>query len=95
MTCENSLILIMDGNFVRVGDKVLSPHMAYEQFAARFTDSFDDVQIVARSFPGTQAIGDSVTGERTSFIDLGANRGKTTMSAGACGRPRSVKSDRA
>jgi glycosyltransferase involved in cell wall biosynthesis len=75
MTCENSLILIMDGNFVRVGDKVLSPHMAYEQFAARFTDSFDDVQIVARSFPGTQAIGDSVTGERTSFIDLGANRG--------------------
>ncbi|WP_375507628.1 glycosyltransferase family 4 protein [uncultured Caballeronia sp.] len=75
MNCARSITLIMDGNFRRVGEDILSPHMSYARFGARFTDSFDQVVIVARSFPAMEAIGERVTGEHVSFVDLGANRG--------------------
>ena len=65
----------MDGNFSRVGTEIYSPHMGYEKFAVRFTQSFDEVRIAARSFPVFTGIGSRVTGERTAFVDLGANRG--------------------
>jgi hypothetical protein len=75
MNCARSITLIMDGNFRRVGKDILSPHMSYARFGARFAESFDDVVIVARSFPAPEAIGEHVTGEHVSFVDLGANRG--------------------
>jgi glycosyltransferase involved in cell wall biosynthesis len=75
MNCARSITLIMDGNFRRIGKEILSPHMSYVRFGARFAEIFDDVVIVARSFPASEAIGESVTGERVSFVDLGANRG--------------------
>jgi glycosyltransferase involved in cell wall biosynthesis len=56
--------------------------MGFEKFAARFTQSFDEVRIAARSFPVASAIGTRVTGERTSFLDLGANRGVAALLAG-------------
>ena len=75
MNCERSITLIMDGNFRRVGSGFVSPHMGYARFGARFAECFDDVVIVARSFPAAEAVGESVVGERVSFVDLGANRG--------------------
>jgi len=65
----------MDGNFRRVGSEIVSPHMSYARFGARFADCFDHVIIVARSFQAAAAIGESVVGDRVSFVDLGANRG--------------------
>jgi len=75
MSCKRSITLIMDGNFRRVGGAIVSPHMAYARFGARFAECFDNVVIVARSFPAAEAIGESVGGDRVSFVDLGANRG--------------------
>ncbi len=75
MNCARSITLIMDGNFRRVGNTAVSPHMSYARFGARFAESFDDVVIVARAFPTTEAVGESVVGEHVSFVDLGANRG--------------------
>jgi hypothetical protein len=54
MNCERSITLIMDGNFRCAGNQVISPHMGYARFGARFAECFDDVVIVARSFPATQ-----------------------------------------
>jgi glycosyltransferase involved in cell wall biosynthesis len=75
MNCERSITLIMDGNFRRVAGEIVSPHMAYARFGARFAEDFDDVVVVARSFPATEAVGESVVGKHVSFVDLGANRG--------------------
>ncbi|WP_084515361.1 glycosyltransferase [Burkholderia sp. WSM2230] len=75
MKYSSSITLLMDGNFSRVGTEIYSPHMGYEQFAVRFTHSFDEVKIAARSFPTSKALGKRVTGAQTSFVDLGANRG--------------------
>jgi glycosyltransferase involved in cell wall biosynthesis len=75
MSCEHSITLIMDGNFRRVAHEIVSPHMGYPRFGARFAECFDNVVIVARSFPATEAVGESVVGDRVSFVDLGANRG--------------------
>jgi len=75
MNCKRSITLIMDGNFRRVGSEIVSPHMAYARFGARFAECFDNVVIVARSFPAAAAIGESVEGDGVSFVDLGANRG--------------------
>jgi glycosyltransferase involved in cell wall biosynthesis len=75
MSCKRSITLIMDGNFRRVGGAIVSPHMAYARFGARLAECFDNVVIVARSFPAAEAIGESVGGDRVSFVDLGANRG--------------------
>lgn len=79
MNCERSITLIMDGNFRRVAGQIISPHMGYARFGARFAQCFDDVVIVARSFPATEAVGESVVGERVSFVDLGANRGASGL----------------
>ncbi|SAL31153.1 group 1 glycosyl transferase [Caballeronia udeis] len=79
MNCESSITLIMDGNFRRVvsevGSEIVSPHMGHVRFGARFAECFDKVVIGARSFPATEAVGESVVGEGVSFVDLGANRG--------------------
>jgi glycosyltransferase involved in cell wall biosynthesis len=56
--------------------------MGYEKFAVRFTQNFDDVRIAARSFPSVAPVGTQVTGERTSFVDLGATRGVSALLAG-------------
>lgn len=75
MSYERSITLVMDGNFRRVAGEVVSPHMGYARFGARFAECFDDVVIVARSFPAAGAVGESVVGDHVSFVDLGANRG--------------------
>ncbi|GAB7524621.1 glycosyltransferase [Paraburkholderia sp. 2C] len=82
MKRDTSITLLMDGNFSRVGTEVYSPHMGFEKFAARFTQSFDEVRIAARSFPAARPVGTRVTGERTSFLDLGAHRGVAALLAG-------------
>ncbi|WP_244142677.1 glycosyltransferase [Paraburkholderia phenoliruptrix] len=82
MKYSSSITLLMDGNFSRVGAEIYSPHMGYEQFAVRFTQSFDEVRIAARSFPTSKALGKKVTGARTSFLDLGANRGVRALVLG-------------
>jgi glycosyltransferase involved in cell wall biosynthesis len=75
MNCERSLTLVMDGNFRRLTNGIVSPHMGYARFGARYAGCFEDVVIVARSFPATSAVGENVEGHRVSFEDLGANRG--------------------
>jgi hypothetical protein len=75
MSCERSITLVMDGNFRRVTEGIVSPHMGYARFGARFAECFDDVVIVARSFPATDAVGENVEGNHVSFVNLGANRG--------------------
>jgi hypothetical protein len=79
MNYERSITLIMDGNFRRTRSGISSPHMGYSRFGARFAECFDKVQIVARSFPADEAIGEPVTGERVSFTDLGSNRGALAL----------------
>lgn len=69
------ITMIMDGNFNRFEGEVYSPHMSYDKFAKRFSDEFDEVSIVARSFPKDTKIGQVVTGKKVSFIDLGDSRG--------------------
>jgi len=56
--------------------------MGYEQFAVRFTQSFDEVNIAARSFPTAKALGKRVTGAKAAFVDLGANRGAGALVLG-------------
>lgn len=82
MKCNASITLLMDGNFSRVGTEIYSPHMGYEQFAVRFTQSFDEVNIAARSFPSSKALGKRVTGAQATFVDLGANRGAGALVLG-------------
>jgi glycosyltransferase involved in cell wall biosynthesis len=69
----------MDGNFARNEGKILSPHMSYEQFGTRFTSYFEQVRLVARSFPSPKAVGGAVVGDRFSFVDLGDNRGASAL----------------
>jgi len=82
MKCNPSITLLMDGNFSRVGTEIYSPHMGYEQFAVRFTQSFNEVNIAARSFPTAKALGKRVTGAQVAFVDLGANRGAKALVLG-------------
>lgn len=69
------ITMVMDGNFNRFKGNIYSPHMSYVKFAQRFSEAFEEVFIVARSFPKNKEIGQIVTGERVSFIDLGDSRG--------------------
>ena len=71
----SKITMIMDGNFNRFEGEVYSPHMSYMKFAKRFSDEFDEVFIVARSFPRDKEVGQIVTGSGVSFIDLGDSRG--------------------
>jgi len=79
MNPKRSITLLMDGNFLRLDQRVVSPHMAHRKFAARFIQDFAHVRIAARSFPVQNAHGDLVTGERTEFIDLGGHRGVKSL----------------
>nr|WP_245180468.1 glycosyltransferase family 4 protein [Cupriavidus sp. LEh25] len=76
---ERSLIMVMDGNFNRFGGEIMSPHMGYRMFGARFVDFFDRVVIAARAFDGTRSVGEAVTGPKVKFLDLGSNRGAVSL----------------
>lgn len=76
---ERSLTMVMDGNFTRFGGEIMSPHMGYRTFGARFVDFFDGVVIAARAFEGARAVGEVVTGPKVEFWDLGSNRGAVSL----------------
>lgn len=79
MKPNSSITLLMDGNFAKVGDQILSPHMGYRKFAARFSNDFSHIRIAARCFPAQTAQGEAVTGAGTEFIDLGGYRGVRSL----------------
>ncbi|WP_235362745.1 glycosyltransferase family 4 protein [Burkholderia sp. A9] len=55
--------------------------MGYEKFARRFVHAFEDVRIVARSFPSSRRVGSVVTGTGVSFVTVGENRGGRALLA--------------
>lgn len=47
------ICMIMDGNFIDYQGVVYSPHMNYDAFLSRFSESFESIEVVSRAFPKT------------------------------------------
>lgn len=71
------ICMLMDGNFIEHNGDFYSPHMNYEAFLSRFSDSFSSIEVVARAFH-KEVLPDGINKvceSNTQFTPLASSRG--------------------